>query len=163
MTSLGLRVGLMVMAAQLSVVGVALAEQPRVAIVPALTLEASSKSTLEADARAALVKAVGAQADAVLLPKLSRDKATCAEPQCLRQLANSVRATHVLRVQASYGRESFKLTEELWNTEAGNLIASRERDCEVCSPSDLVKAMREVTTALCARLTSEAPAPKVEP
>jgi hypothetical protein len=163
MTSLALRVGLAVVAAHLWVVGVALADSPRVAILPALTLDASSKSTLEADARAALVKAVGAQADGVLLTKLSRDKLACDEPQCLRQLADGVRATHLLRVQASYRRESYKLKAELWNTQEGRIIETQQRQCEVCSPGDLITEMREVATALCARLTAEPPAPQPAP
>ncbi len=143
------------------------ADPVRVAVVPALTLDASTKATLEADARAALVKAVDNQGvEPVLLTNASADKLACNQSDCLRALARETGTSYVLRVQASYRRESYELRAELWNAATGKLIETRDRECEVCTGNDLVKAIRESASVLCARLSAEpaaAPAAVAQP
>jgi hypothetical protein len=43
----------------------------------------------------------------------------------------------VLRVDAKFVKESFKLAIELWNSDAGKLLGRDRRDCPICDEQDL--------------------------
>lgn len=61
----------------------------------------------------------------------------CELPACLPQIAAASGAALVLRVEASYVKESFKLAIELWNADQGKLLGRDVRDCPICDEQDL--------------------------
>ncbi len=61
----------------------------------------------------------------------------CELPGCLPQIAGATGAMLVLRVEAKYAKESFKLAIELWNSDEGKRLGHEERDCPICDEQDL--------------------------
>lgn len=61
----------------------------------------------------------------------------CELPVCLPQIAGATGAMLVLRVEAKYAKESFKLAIDLWNSDEGKLLGHEERDCPICDEQDL--------------------------
>jgi hypothetical protein len=61
----------------------------------------------------------------------------CELPGCLPQIAGATGAMLVLRVEAKYAKESFKLAIELWNSDEGKLLGREDRDCPICDEQDL--------------------------
>jgi hypothetical protein len=61
----------------------------------------------------------------------------CDLPGCLPQIAGASGAMLVLRVEAKYAKESFKLALDLWNSDEGKLLGHEERDCPICDEQDL--------------------------
>jgi hypothetical protein len=61
----------------------------------------------------------------------------CELPGCLPQIAAASGASLVLRVDARFAKESFKLTLHLWNADEGNLLGKDGRDCPICDEQDL--------------------------
>jgi len=61
----------------------------------------------------------------------------CDLPGCLPQIAGASGALLVLRVEAKYAKESFKLAIDLWNSDEGKLLGHDERNCPICDEQDL--------------------------
>lgn len=95
----------------------------------------------------------------------------CELPGCLPQIAGATGAMLVLRVEAKYAKESFKLAIDLWNSDEGKLLGRERRDCPICDEQDLwgsaalmaqgllERALR--TPPLAAKTLVPAPAPTV--
>jgi hypothetical protein len=62
---------------------------------------------------------------------------TCDIPGCLPSLAAASGAIFVLRVEARFVKESFKLALELWNSDAGRQLGQERKDCPICDEQDL--------------------------
>ena len=107
-----------------------------------LVLVESPASRLSKDGREQLRAAIG---DVVtrrglgLVPSeaLSDRLRRCELADCLPQIAAASGATLVLRVEARYANESFKLSIELWDSDQGKLLGREERDCPICDEQDL--------------------------
>lgn len=61
----------------------------------------------------------------------------CDLPGCLPQIAGATGAVLVLRVEATYAKESFNLSIELWNSDEGKRLGHEQRDCPICDEQDL--------------------------
>ena len=61
----------------------------------------------------------------------------CELPGCLSQIAAASGATFVLRVEARFTKESFKLAVELWSSDDGKRLGREDRDCPICDEQDL--------------------------
>jgi hypothetical protein len=71
-------------------------------------------------------------------PDTLSDRLRRCEPQeCLPQIAAASGAGLVLWVEAKYGRESFELRVELWDSDRGKLLGRDERTCPICDEQDL--------------------------
>jgi hypothetical protein len=135
--------------------GGARAAERRVAVLTALSLDAAADS--EQEARASASAAIRAQGAEPVVPAPTSTDGLCRAGHCIREFGLRADASEVLRLQAVYANDGFKLRVEIWSTAEPRLRDSRERDCEVCTLNDLHRAIREVTTVLCAR-TLSAPA-----
>jgi hypothetical protein len=92
--------------------------------------------------------------------KLSR----CELPACLPQIAAASGAGLVLRLEASYVKESFKLAVELWNADEGKLLGRDARDCPICDEQDLWGSAALLVQGILERPAREAkPAPTEPP
>jgi hypothetical protein len=87
----------------------------------------------------------------------------CELPGCLPQIAAASGATLVLRVEASYAKESFKLGIELWNSDEGKLLGREERDCPICNEQDLWGSAALLVQGLLDRALHEAKPSPTEP
>ena len=81
----------------------------------------------------------------------------CELPGCLPQIAAASGAALVLRVEARFAKESFKLKIELWNAEEGRLLGSDGRDCPICDEQDLWGSAALLTQGLIERALREPP------
>jgi hypothetical protein len=61
----------------------------------------------------------------------------CLLPGCLPSIAAASGAIFVLRVEATFAQESFKLALELWNSDSAKLLGQDRRDCPICDEQDL--------------------------
>jgi hypothetical protein len=61
----------------------------------------------------------------------------CPLPGCLSPIAAASGAIFVMRVEAKFTKESFKLAIELWNSDEGKLLGQERRDCPICDEQDL--------------------------
>jgi hypothetical protein len=68
---------------------------------------------------------------------LSEKLLACDLPGCLPPIAAASGAIFVLRVDARFAKESFKLVIELWNSDEGKLLGRDRRDCPICDEQDL--------------------------
>jgi hypothetical protein len=75
-----------------------------------------------------------ALASAEALPARLR---SCELPACLPSIAAATGAVFVLRIEAKFAQESFKLAVELWNSDDGRLLGKDRRDCPICDEQDL--------------------------
>lgn len=82
---------------------------------------------------------------------------TCDLPGCLPSIAAATGAIYVLRVEAKYVKESFKLAVELWNSDEGKLLGKEKRDCPICDEQDLWGSAALMTRALLERAVEAAP------
>ena len=107
-----------------------------------VVIEPSSSSQLSRNAKERLRKEI---ADVVkrnglsLVPSstLPERLLHCEIPGCLPQIAAASGAMLVLRVEARFAKESFKLTIHLWNADEGKLLGKDGRDCPICDEQDL--------------------------
>jgi hypothetical protein len=87
----------------------------------------------------------------------------CDLPGCLSPIAAASGAIFVLRVDAKFVKESFKLSVELWNSDQGKLLGRERRDCPICDEQDLWGSAALMTQGLLERALREpskpAPAP----
>jgi hypothetical protein len=87
----------------------------------------------------------------------------CDLPGCLSPIAAASGAIFVLRVDAKFVKESFKLSVELWDSDAGKLLGRERRDCPICDEQDLWGSAALMTQGLLERALREpsrpAPAP----
>ncbi len=83
----------------------------------------------------------------------------CDIPGCLPQIAAASGAALVLRVQARFAKESFKLTVDLWNADEGRLLGEAGRDCPICDEQDLWGSAALITQGLIERSLREPPKP----
>ncbi len=107
-----------------------------------LVLVESPASKLSKDGREQLRAAIGdvaARRGLALVPSeaLSDRLHRCELVDCLPQIAAASGATLVLRVEARYANESFKLSIELWDSDQGKLLGREQRDCPICDEQDL--------------------------
>jgi hypothetical protein len=68
---------------------------------------------------------------------LSEKLLACDLPACLSPIAAASGAIFVLRVDARFAKESFKLVVELWDSDQGRLLGRDRRDCPICDEQDL--------------------------
>jgi hypothetical protein len=87
----------------------------------------------------------------------------CDLPGCLPQIAAASGATLVLRVEAKYAKESFKLGIELWNSDEGKLLGREDRDCPICDEQDLWGTAALLVQGLLDRSLHEAKPAPTEP
>lgn len=80
----------------------------------------------------------------------------CELPGCLPQIAGATGAMLVLRVEAEYAKESFKLVIDLWNSDEGKLLGHEERDCPICDEQDLWGSAALLVQGLLDRVAREA-------
>jgi hypothetical protein len=76
---------------------------------------------------------------------------TCDLPGCLPSIAAASGAIFVLRVDARFAKESFKLAVELWNSDEGKLLGKERRDCPICDEQDLWGSAALMTRGLLER------------
>ncbi len=136
---------------------------------PANVLTKTARERLHA----AIAEVALSQGLTIASPKGLPDKLLgCDLPGCLPSIAAASGAIFVLRVDAKYAKESFKLGLELWNSDEGKLLGKERRDCPICDEQDLwgsaalmargllERALRVPTTAVEA---SPASAPAAQP
>lgn len=91
----------------------------------------------------------------------------CLLPGCLSSIAAASGAIFVLRVEATFAQESFKLAVELWNSDSARLLGQDRRDCPICDEQDLWGSAALMTKGLLDRALREpdraAPAPLSPP
>ncbi len=87
----------------------------------------------------------------------------CELPGCLPQIAATSGATLVLRVEAKYAQESFKLDVELWNSDEGKLIGRESRDCPICDEQDLWGSAALIVQGLLDRAAARSSEPRAVP
>ena len=87
----------------------------------------------------------------------------CELPACLPQIAAASGAVLVLRVEASYVKESFKLAVELWNADEGKLLGRDNRDCPICDEQDLWGSAALLVQGILERPAREAKSAATEP
>jgi hypothetical protein len=105
--------------------------------------------------RAAIAKVAEDQGVQVIPQKTLPEKLLrCELPGCLPQIGAASGATYVLRVNARFAKETFKLTIELWHTDGGKRIGNEERDCPICDEQDLYTAAGDLTKGLLAAALS---------
>ena len=128
---------------------------------PTNRLSKSAKEHL----RTAIGEVVARQGLQVIPSQTLPDKLLrCDWPGCLPQIAAASGATKVLRVQATYAKESYKLGLELWNSDEGKLLGREERDCPICDEQDLWGSAALLVQGLLDRALHEAkPAPTEPP
>jgi hypothetical protein len=101
--------------------------------------------------RASIEKVVEGQGIQVVPQKALPEKLLrCELPGCLPQIGAASGATYVLRVNARFAKETFKLTIELWHTDDGKRLGNEERDCPICDEQDLYAAAGDLTRGLLA-------------
>jgi hypothetical protein len=89
-------------------------------------------------------------------PKSLPDKLLrCDLPGCLPPIAAASGALFVLRVDAQFAKESFKLAIELWNSDEGKLLGRDRRDCPICDEQDLWGSAALLTQGLLERALRE--------
>lgn len=86
----------------------------------------------------------------------------CELPGCLPQIAGATGAMLVLRVEAKYAKESFKLAIDLWNSDEGKLLGHETRDCPICDEQDLWGSAALLVQGLLDRVARDAK-PAFEP
>jgi hypothetical protein len=79
----------------------------------------------------------------------------CDLPGCLAPIAAASGAIFVLRVDARFAKESFKLTVELWHSDEGKLLGRDRRDCPICDEQDLWGSAALLTQGLLERALRE--------
>jgi hypothetical protein len=84
----------------------------------------------------------------------------CDLPGGLPPIAAASGAVFVLRVEAKFAQESFKLAIELWNSDEGKLLGKERRDCPICDEQDLWGSAAFLTRGLLDRAIRE-PTPPV--
>ena len=105
--------------------------------------------------RASIEKVVEGQGIQVVPQKILPEKLLrCELPGCLPQIGAASGATYVLRVNARFAKETFKLTIELWHTDDGKRLGNEERDCPICDEQDLYAAAGDLTRGLLAAAAS---------
>jgi hypothetical protein len=85
----------------------------------------------------------------------------CELPGCLPPIAAASGAIFVLRVEARFVKESFKLSVELWNSDEGKLLGRERRDCPICDEQDLWGSAALMSQGLLARALREPSKPAV--
>jgi hypothetical protein len=97
----------------------------------------------------------------VLVPSegLSDRLLRCELGDCLPQIAAASGAALVLRVDAKYANETFKLGVELWDSDQGKLLGREERDCPICDEQDLWGSAALLAQGLLDRALQEPDAP----
>src|SRR5450759_4545865 len=116
---------------------------------------ALSKTTRER-LRGAIAEVVGRHG-LVLAPSdtLPEKLLGCDLPGCLAPIAAASGAIFVLRVDARFAKESFKLTVELWHSDEGRLLGRDRRDCPICDEQDLWGSAALLTQGLLERALRE--------
>jgi hypothetical protein len=89
---------------------------------------------------------------------LSAKLLRCDWPGCLSQIAAASGATLILRVEATYAKESFKLGIELWNSDEGKLLGREDRACPICDEQDLWGSAALLSQSLLERAVHESKA-----
>jgi hypothetical protein len=117
---------------------------------------------LTKSAREQLHKAVAEVATAqglVMAPEgsLPARLQACLLPGCLPSIAAASGAIFVLRVEATFEHESFKLAVGLWNSDSGKLLGQDRRDCPICDEQDLWGSAALMTKALLDHALREPP------
>ena len=87
----------------------------------------------------------------------------CDLPGCLSPIAAASGAILVLRVDAKFIKESFKLSVELWNSDEGKLLGRERRDCPICDEQDLWGSAALMTQGLLERALREPTMPTPAP
>lgn len=134
-----MRAGAFFVACLLSLAGArasAMTDDGRVVLVesPASRLSANARTHL----RAAIAEVVAGRRLRLLGPDALPERLLrCELPACLPQIAAASGASLVVRVEAKYAKESFKLDVQLWNSDEGKLLGSESRDCPICDEQDL--------------------------
>jgi hypothetical protein len=134
-----------------------------------LVIVESPENRLSKEARDHLREAIGDVVSAHRLGQVSSQALPekllrCDLPGCLPQIAAATGATLVLRVEAAYAKESFKLAVELWNSDEGKLIGREARDCPICDEQDLWGSAALLVQGLLDRgLRASKPAPEEPP
>jgi hypothetical protein len=80
---------------------------------------------------------------------------SCDLPGCLPPIAAASGALFVLRVDAKFAKESFRLSVELWNSDEGKLLGRDRRDCPICDEQDLWGSAALITQGLLERALRE--------
>jgi uncharacterized protein YjeT (DUF2065 family) len=80
---------------------------------------------------------------------------SCELPACLPSIAAATGAVFVLRVDAKFAQESFKLAVELWNSDDGRQLGKDRRDCPICDEPDLWGSAALMTQAILERTLHE--------
>jgi hypothetical protein len=130
-----------------------------------LVIVESPENRVSKDAKEHLRSAIGDVVSAHGLRRASSQPLSdkllrCELPACLPQIAAATGATLVLRVEATFAKESFKLAIELWNSDEGRLLGREERDCPICDEQDMWGSAALLVQGLLDRSSRESkPAP----
>jgi hypothetical protein len=109
---------------------------------------------------AAIAEAAVGQGLTLASPASLPDKLlTCDLPGCLSPIAAASGAIFVLRVDAKFAKESFKLAVELWNSDVGKLLGKERRDCPICDEQDLWGSAAFMARGLLERAVRESAPP----
>jgi hypothetical protein len=130
-------------------------EPPRVAVVEA------RKVTLPPKLGDQPVRAAGAsgvrQAGAELVDA-GRAGAACADEACWAKVAGSTGASHVLFIDATYGRLSYKLAVSLWSAVDRERRTPATAECTTCPAKDMLAKITELSEQVVAAEKARRPA-----
>jgi len=138
---------------------VVLAATPRIAILEAATNQVprSEVASLRTDIEDVL-RSLGLD----VVPFVETRAAfqdDCRDPACMKVIQRTTSASHVMRVEMMFGRVSFTIHLQLWDTQTGRALSSDGKSCDVCTLSDMHAALRERVATLCTRVFQAEPAP----
>jgi hypothetical protein len=104
-----------------------------------------AKQVLEAASRG-----VGYAQGIAVTPPPSHDTASnCETADCLAQVGRAAGATFVLRIDATYADQGFRLQLTMADGKTGRSLGTDSMDCPICDPPDLYESVRRRTAALC--------------
>jgi len=79
----------------------------------------------------------------------------CTTRACLVERGKRFGATHILEIQGTYANESYKLRLDVLAGNGGRVLGSDSKECEICSARDFLRAIKERSVTLWARVARE--------
>lgn len=130
-------------------------EPARIAVVEArkVTLPPKLGDQPVRAAGAAGVRQAGAE-----LVDAGRAGATCADETCWAKVAGTTGASHVLFVDATYGRLSYKLAVSLWSAVDRERRTPATAECTTCPAKDMLAKITELSEQVVAAEKARRPA-----
>jgi hypothetical protein len=127
-------------------------DEPRVA-VPRLAVQGEVPSYLVNDLAKRLLGGLGTSAHAV------EGTATCTDASCWVELAKRSSSTHVVQATLSVHDRDYDVRADLVDGKTGEVIATVERECDICGADELGTTLEDVGDALRRKLASQSHAP----